>query len=180
MTQTPVRLIPLVCVKCRAPVQANPDELAWVCEQCGQGQILDETRGLIELPVFFSRGIAQGQRGRPFWVTRGQVSISMRETFKGNEERAAREFWAGPRLFYIPAWDASLDETIALGVQMLLNPQRMETGSPAPFLPVTTGPDDLRALAEFMVISIEADRRDAMKKIDFGVTLEQPQLWVME
>ena len=179
MSQTPVRLIPLVCVKCSSPVPANPDEVAWVCEQCGQGQILDEAKGLAALDVFFSRALQQGQRGRPFWVTRGTVSISARETYKGNEERAAREFWAAPRLFYIPAWDASLDETIAMGVQLLHNPQRIEQGTPVPFLPVTTGPGDLRALAEFMVVSIEADRRDAMKTINFGLTLEPAQLWVL-
>jgi len=180
MTNTLVRLIPLVCARCGTPVPAAPDEVAWVCEQCGQGQILDDEKGLAQLDVFFSKGVPQGKNGRPFWVARGQVSITARGTYSGNEERAAREFWSAPRLFFVPAWDSSLDETIQMGVYLLRNPERMEVGPPARFMPVVTPPGDLRALAEFMIVSIEADRRDALKTIDFQLALDPAQLWVLE
>lgn len=180
MTQVPVRLIPLVCVKCRAPLPAAPDEVAWVCEQCGQGQILDDEKGLLPMSVYFSKNVPQGKNGRPFWVARGQVSLTTRATYSGNEERAAREFWSAPRLFYVPAWDASLDETMQMGVYLLQNPQRMEVGSPVRFLPVVTPPGDLRAMAELFVVSVEADRKDKLKTVDFNLSLEPAQLWVLD
>lgn len=180
MTQTPVRLIPLVCIQCRSAVSAQPDEVAWVCEQCGQGLLLDaEQGGLTALDVFFSQAVPAGKRGRPFWVARGLVTITGRETYKGNETRAAQAFWESPRLFYIPAWEASLDEVIHLGSQLLRNPVAMQPGSRVPFLPVTTPPGDLRALAEFMIVSMEADRRDALKRIDFTLNLDPAQLWIL-
>ena len=40
MSQKPVELVPLLCVRCQAPVPARPGEVAWVCEQCGQGLVL--------------------------------------------------------------------------------------------------------------------------------------------
>lgn len=180
MTQAPVRLIPLSCIRCQGPIQAQPDEVAWVCEQCGQGLLLSDEKGLVSLDVFFSKEIQPGSIGKPLWVVRGTTQIKRRETYKGDEMRAAQDFWSSPKLFYIPAWETSLDEVVSRGVALLLNPIRMETGPAARFLPVTTPREDLSALAEFMVVSIEADRKDAMKSIDFALSLEPAQLWIMK
>lgn len=182
MTQSPIRLVPLLCVKCRAPIQAQVDEIAWVCEQCGQGQRLESSGkqgATCALDVFFSQAIQQGQKGRPFWVSRGQVTITQRITYQGNEERAAANYWAKPRLFFVPAWETSLDEVIRTGIVLLNSPVRMDIGSPGPFLPVVTPIEDIRSLAEFMVMSIEADRRDALKTVDFSLSLEPAQLWIL-
>ncbi len=182
--QAPVRLVPLVCLKCQSPLPAQPDEVAWVCQTCGQGLLLNETPGLKEsglrpLDVFFSKALQPGKPGRPFWVARGQVTLTDRQTYNGNEERAAREFWSAPHLFYVPAWDSKLEDTVTLGVALLRAPERMEPGSPMTFLPIVTPPSDVRPLAEFMVISIEADRRDALKTLSFDLKLEPAQLWVL-
>lgn len=179
MTQAPVRLIPLTCIRCHGPVQAQPDEVAWVCEHCGQGLLLSGEKGLVSLDIFFSKDIQPGEKGMPFWVARGTTQIRRRETYKGDEMRTAQEFWSSARLFYIPAWETSLEEVVSRGVALLRNPVRMESGPAAPFLPVTTPREDLSALAEFMVVSIEADRKDAMKSIDFDLSLEPAQLWIM-
>lgn len=186
MSQAQIRLVPLLCVKCRAPIPAQPEEVAWACEQCGQGLLLDPTpkpgpneSATRALDLFFSNAVKSGQKGRPFWVSQGQVSITRRETYKGDEGRASRDFWAATRLFFIPAWEASLDEIVQMGVALLRTPARMEQGSRVPFLPVVTPPGDVRALAEFMIVSIEADRQDAMKTINFDLKLATPQLWIL-
>lgn len=178
-SQEPVRLIPLLCVHCRNPVPAQPDEVAWVCQQCGLGLLLDNQQGTHALDVFFTATLQPGKLGRPFWVSSGRVAIQRREAYHGNENRAAQQFCAAPRLFYIPAWAAGLDEVVTTGVYLLKNPQAMQPGSPAPFLPVVTLPVDLHALAEFMIFSIEAERRDALKRVDFTVELKPPQMWIL-
>lgn len=180
MTQQSARLTPLACLKCAAPVTAGVHEVAWVCGTCGQGHLLDEEKGLLTLDVFFNQNIPPGKTGRPFWVALGQVRLEDRITYKGNEGRAAQEFWSAPRLFYVPAWECSLDEVLQMGSYLLRTPERMQPGSPAPFLPVTTPPGDLQALAEFMIVSLEAERRDALKTILFKVSLEPPQLWILQ
>ncbi len=177
--QDPVRLIPLLCTRCQAPIPAQPDEVAWVCQQCGQGLLIDGQSGATPLEFFFSDRIQPSLTGRPFWVSTGRVVIQRRETYRGDEGRAAQQFWAAPRLFYVPAWAATLDEIVSIGVDLLKNPAAMQTGSPAPFLPVVTLPVDIQAMAEFMILSIEAERRDALKRVDFQVTLEPPQMWVL-
>lgn len=179
MTQEPVRLIPMACVRCQAALPAKVDEVAWACAQCGQGLLLDDEKGLTGMDVFYANAIVPGKTGRPFWVSRGQVTITGRETYSGDEGRAARAFWSAPRLFYIPAYDTSLEDVVKTGVSLLRDPVRIEAGSPAPFLPVVTPPGDLRALAEFMILSIEAERRDALKKVTFDLQFDPPQLWIL-
>lgn len=182
----PIRLIPLVCIKCQAPVPAAPAEVAWVCEQCGQGLQINPKPGgganetaACALDIFFSREIQPGQRGRPFWVTRSKVSFAERTTYKGDEGRASQEFWSVPRLFYIPAWETTLDEIISIGAMFLKQSPAMAAGGRVPFLPVVTPPGDVRSLAEFIIVSVEAERRDYLKSIRFGLEIENPQLWVL-
>jgi hypothetical protein len=179
MSDQSAQLLPLSCLKCSTPVTAGPNEVAWACATCGQGHLLDEVKGLLPIDVFFSKAIPPGKNGRPFWVARGQVAISQRETYRGDEGRSARAFWAEPRLFYAPAWECAIDEVLGMGSHLLRNPERMEPGSPAPFLPVVTPPSDLQSLAEFIIVSLEAERRDALKTINFNLTLEPAQLWVL-
>jgi hypothetical protein len=177
--QEPVRLIPLTCVRCQAPVPARLDEVAWVCQQCDQGLLIDDRQGARALDVFFSSRLRPGSQGRPFWVASGEVTIQRRETYQKNEGRAAQQFWSSPRLFYVPAWATGLEEVVSTGVELLKNPEPMQPGAPMPFLPVVTLPVDLQALAEFIIFSIEAERRDALKRVDFALTLQPPQLWIM-
>jgi hypothetical protein len=183
MSQKPVALIPLLCVKCQAPIPARPDEVAWVCPQCGQGLVLDPTpegkTAACVQEIFFSSAIAQGSPGRPYWVSSGMVNMTKRETYKGNESRKAQEFWSTAHLFYIPGWAASIEDIVSSGVQLIKTPIAMQSGSPTPFLPVVTLPADMKALAEFMVMSIEAARHDMLKRLEFDLTLAPPQLWIL-
>jgi hypothetical protein len=45
-------------------------------------------------------------------------------------------------------------------------------------MPVTVPPDDVRALAEFVVFAIEAERKDALKELSIRLDLAAPELWV--
>ncbi len=172
-------LVPLVCSKCNSPVPAEPDEVAWVCSQCGQGLLLDETRGLSPMEVNFVQGLSPNQPGRPFWVVNGTVTGLTRSTYKGNELPAAQAFWSQTRRFFIPAYDCRLEELLQLGTQMLAQPPALQSGPQARFAPVTLHTEDLPAAAEFVVMAIEASRKDQLRDCKFQLNLSQPVLWVL-
>jgi hypothetical protein len=176
----PVELIPLRCVRCETPVSAQPDEVAWVCAQCGQGLLLDEERGLAPLEVHFATGgITEGQ-GNPFWVTEGQVLLQ-RETHTtfGSKEGDARQFWRRPHRFLVPAYTCPLDMLISLGTGLLRRPPELRPGEPLPFAPVTLLPQDVAALVDFIVVAIEAERADKVKSVRFSTQLSEPSLWIL-
>jgi len=174
-----VKLIPLLCPNCQAPVPAKPDETAWVCDTCGHGLVLDEVHGAAAVDVFFSEAIPPNTLGKPYWVSRGGVSISKRETYQGDQGKAANEFWARSRLFFIPAWQLQVADIVAQGVSLLRGPVTMKAGPRGRILPDVLQGKDIKPLAEFMVMSIEAERSDAMKELGFSINLDPPQLWIL-
>ncbi len=177
MAQT-ITLVPLVCVKCNTSIPANPDEVAWACAQCGQGNLLDEEKGLVPVEVNYSAGLAPNAKGKPFWVVDGQIGLR-RQTYSGNEEREAQQFWAQPRRFFVPAFACPLETLLDLGQKMLLRPPALQTGSSAPFDPVILHLEDVQAAVDFIVMAIEAGRKDKLREVEFSAKLSAPALWVL-
>jgi hypothetical protein len=175
----PVQLIPLVCVKCQTPVPAEPNEVAWVCGQCGQGLLLDASKGLVPLEVNYAAGIATSTPGKPFWVTEGHVVFTRRQTYSGNEDRDAQSFWGQPRRFFVPAFNSTLENLLEVGSRLLLQPPSLQPGTAARFQPVTLALEDVKPLAEFIIMALEAGRKDKLRDIQFSLELSSPVLWIL-
>lgn len=173
-----VELIPLLCLRCSTPIPAQTDEVAWVCAQCGQGMALDEAGNLLPQMVKYAGAIPANSKGKPFWVVEGRVTME-RQTYSGNEAGFSDIFWSQPRLFFIPAFSCPQETLLTLGNQMLLDPPDLTEGPPAEFEAVTFTPDDTQALAEFIVVALEASREDMLKTLQFSVMLFKPVLWIL-
>ncbi len=173
-------LVPLQCPKCQTALPAGLDEVAWLCPTCGQVVQLDvkQPSGVSALAMYFSTEIQPSKPGRPFWVAQGLVSVQ-RQTYSGDESRQAADFWKTPRTFFVPAFSCPLQDLISLGMQLLKQPVSIMQGSPAPFLPVTLSADDVRPMAEFIIMGIEAERRDMIKSVGIQLNLARPVLWVL-
>jgi hypothetical protein len=174
----PVSLVPLVCPQCATPVPAGTEERAWVCGQCGKGLVLDEEQGLAALTVHYSVQIQRGASGKPFWTALGSLTLQ-RETFAGDKDRDAENFWGHPRRFFVPAFECPLETQLSLGNQMLLQPPDLQEGPAATFEAVTVGREDVKALAEFIAMTIEAGRDDKLKEVRFTLDLAEPELWIL-
>lgn len=173
-----IELVALQCLRCAAPIPAAPDEVAWVCATCGQGLLLDEDKGVAQLDVHFARASQEGSATwLPFWVTSGTVHIASRQTYGDN--RGADELWAEPRMFVLPAFDCSLEEAGTWGTSFLRRPPSLAPGPAGRLQRVTVDPAGAQALAQFVVLTVEAERRDHLKAVTFVVDLEAPDLWVL-
>jgi hypothetical protein len=175
----PVQLVPMVCIKCQTPIPAKVEETVWVCSSCGQAMLLDPDTGLVALTIHTAAGIPQGVPGHPYWIALGKVS-PQRSTFQGDQSREMLAFWLEPRRFIIPAYALELEEVTRLGVNLVRQPPVLTpAASPAPFHPVVLMPADLRPLAEFIILSIEAERKDALKELTFSLDLQPAELWIL-
>jgi len=174
----PVELIPLVCPKCNTQVPAEVDEVAWVCAQCGQGLLLDEQKGLAQIEVHFTTGIPSGAKGKPFWVADGQVA-TRRQTYTGNQDSDAQKFWSQPRRFFIPAFSCTLDDRLNLAMNLMIHPPALQAGPAAPFEGVLIHLEDVTAATEFVIMAIEAGRKDKLKELDISLKLSTPVLWIL-
>ena len=176
----PVELIALNCIRCGFSIPAATDEAAWVCRNCGQAQRLHPAEGLLSLDIHYADGIIPPKKGRPFWVCEGQVALD-RKTYSSIKKRTgqAEAFWSQPKRFYIPAFTFALEEFTRLGLQWLSSQPELKPGQAADFEPVTIMAEDTRAWAEFLVVALEAERKDKVKELGFDLKLAEPQLWVL-
>jgi hypothetical protein len=173
-----ISLVPLLCTRCQAAIPAQPDEVAWICSQCGQGLLLSEEHGTIPLSIHFALSPAPPHPGKPFWVALGQAA-TQRRIYGGNDQsREAALFWAEPRRFFIPAFNLPLEQLVDLGTRLLLQPPGLQEGPVTPFLPVNLHPDDIQSAAEFIILGVEASRKDKLKEVGITVRLDQPELWI--
>jgi len=176
--ETPVELVALNCIRCGTPIPAEIDEVAWVCRQCEKGQQLGDD-GLIPLQVNYSLNFKPNKKGQPFWVCDGRVTLN-RSTFgsSNKQDQEALRFWEQPRTFIVPAFSYTY-EFSPVGIKWLKNPPTMEPGLIVDFEPITVGADDVSAWAEFLVIALEAERSDKVKKIEFDLKLGEPKMWIL-
>lgn len=173
-----VELVPLQCIRCETPVPAAPEEVAWVCSRCGQGLALDESKGLVALEINYQAGLAPDAVGKPFWVVNGRVSLQ-RDTYSGDQREDAERFWGSGRRFVLPAFAGTLDNLISLSMRYLQQPPALQPGQPARFEPVTLARKDLQAAAEYLVMAVEAARKDNLKLLGVRVELSEPALWIL-
>jgi hypothetical protein len=140
---------------------------------------LSDEKGLSPIEVQFAAGIPPDARGKPFWFAEGQAVLGQRQTYSGNQDRDAQQFWLRPRSFFIPAFTCSLETRLSLGIEYLVRPPDLQPGSPALFEPVTLYAEDVPAAAEFILVAIEAGRKDKLKELDFSLKLSNPCLWIL-
>lgn len=175
----PVELISLICLQCATPVPAQPDEVAWVCAQCARGLLLDQQAGLTFLEVNYATGIPVNSKGKPYWVAQGKVTLQ-RESYGGSSgEREAQAYWSLPRQFFIPAFSCSMEEMLRHGIRMMAQPPLLQAGTAADFEPVTLALEDAHTFAEFIVVAVEAGRKDKLKMIQFTLEFSSLQLWIL-
>ena len=174
---TSVELVLLKCPQCSTPVPAGEDEVAWVCQTCGQGLQLT-AEGLAPLAVHWSARGAGQPEWLPFWVLTGTANFAIRESYDGRAKQ--NPLWAEPRRFYVPAYPASLQDIEALGGELTRAQVLLEAGPPAGVVQnCTLLPEDARRAAEFIVMTIEADRKDKVRNMSFALNLGAPELWLL-
>jgi len=140
--------------------------------------LLDSEAGLQPLEVLYSAGIPANAQGKPYWVAEGHVTM-LRATYEGNQERESTQFWGQPRRFFVPAFNISLQELLSQGMALLRQPPTLQPGPPVGFLPVALPAADVRATAEFIIMAVEAERKDDLKEIRFDLEIGAPTLWIL-
>jgi hypothetical protein len=178
MTKT-LELVPLKCLRCGTLVPAEEEEVAWVCAQCGQGMHLT-LDGLAPLDVKWAMARENTSRIQwlPFWVFSGTVVFGQRQSYGGQTKPDA--LWDKPCRFYVPAFPASLEKIETLGADLTRKQVLLNAGPAASALTqCTLFPADARHAVEFIVLTIEADRKDKLRSVDFTLDLAEPELWLL-
>ena len=172
-----VELVLLKCPQCSTPVPAGEDEVAWVCQTCGKGLQLTAD-GLAPLAVHWQARRAGKPEWLPFWVLSGAANFAIRESYGGQAKQ--NPLWAAPRRFYVPAYPANLRDIEALGSELTRAQVALEPGPAEGVLQnCTLLLEDAQRAAEFIVLTIEADRSDKVRNMTFKLDLSGAELWLL-
>jgi hypothetical protein len=180
-----MKLIALRCPTCTNPLSVENDDVVVACLNC-QTTVAISENGPVKMPIRFA--IPAGQHGlgsmwSPFWVFNGRVHIKRRETQGGGSaEKDSRQLWGSPRVLYVPAWELTMHTAQKVGsylIQQQPELQEVERPSEVQFTSATVTPGDARKLLEFIVLAIEARRKDMLKNLVFDLEIGEPQMMAL-
>ncbi len=177
-----MKLLALRCPSCTQPLAPGAEDVVMMCGNCGTAVSMDEA-GLQPVAVNFAAP-KQEQVGAwlPFWVYNGRVSLQKRESQGGYQTKQAEQFWQEPHRFLVPAWELSVRDAREMGSNLLKNPpvlQAVPRPQTAVFTPATVTAEDARKLMEFIVLTIEAERSDWLKELQFTLQTDPAELWAI-
>ena len=180
-----MKLIPLRCPECQEPLAPGNDDLVLACQNC-QTTLAISVTGPQRMDVRYAVPAGSSPKVNqwvPYWVYQGRVNVTRRETQGGSsEEIKVRALWGSPRYLYVPAWDISLHKAQAIGSQLAEQQpefQFVKQPDAGRLVPAVISPGDGRKLLEFVVLAIEARRKDWLKNLDFYLDVGQPELWAI-
>ena len=186
-----MKLLLLRCPQCQSPLQPEQADVVVGCPHCFSAVAIDE--GGLQLvearyaaSQFDDQYDADGAKARwvPFWVFNGRVHISQRDAQGGSgaAQRDAEKFWDASRHLYVPAWELDMPAAREIG-QKFTEDQTYLRAVPQPtgahLISAIVTPDDALKLMEFIVLSIEAQRKDWLKNLKFHISANVPELWVL-
>jgi hypothetical protein len=120
---------------------------------------------------------ADNLRWLPFWVMPVRVQIAERQSYGRDQAPEAR--WDSPQRFVLPAFDTTPEEAAKWGARFLREAVQLEAGPVGTLSGVTVTPEEAQALAEFVVLTLEAERRDKIKSLRAVLDFGEVELWCL-
>jgi len=172
----PVYIASVKCPSCGSAIEGKAGDRAFLC-QCGVMHTRDD-QGTRELQYFIatprSPSAAPGSIVFiPFWRLDSQVTIHHQRSEGGWFHKIFGKDWRGGRMYiFVPAldWDPNTYKHWASTLTKSPPPIRPATSfGPYERWPMTLEEGEAAALADFMILTFEAEKAGVLQEISFGV-----------
>lgn len=181
-----MKLLALKCPVCGQRLAPKSKQaLVMACTNCDTAVSIDPDKGIQETTLQFASPKAEGtEKWLPMWVFDAKVNITSRRTRKrdGRSEKASKEFWGTPRRLYVPAWTSNMQTARQLGTKLVEKQpqfQTIEKPNGTSLSEMVVAEEDALKLIEFIVMSIEAERKDWLTDLQFDVKTQMINLWAI-
>lgn len=180
-----MKLLALRCPQCGQNLEPQSNEVVVVaCAACHTAVTLHQS-GLQPIDIYYAAPANdQVAAWLPFWVFHGRVHLERRESQGGSRgaDKEAAQLWQRVQRLYAPAWELPAVRARALGSQ-LVQAQPLFQAIPRPadalLTEATIAPEDGLKLLDFIVLSIEAERKDWLRDLKFNIETGPPALWAI-
>lgn len=180
-----MKLVLLRCPNCSEPLKPDNDDVVLACSNCHSPSAI-AVNGAVLMQVQF--GVPPGFKGdpgrwMPFWVFEGQVKVIKRETQGGRSRtKDMAKLWGARRRFFVPAWDLDPHTSQDVGSRMVQQQPsfgKIERPAGAQLQTAVVTPNDAKMLIEFIVLAIEARRKDWLRDLVFKLDVDEPKMWAL-
>jgi len=180
-----MKLLPLRCPQCGQKLEPRHNEVVVTgCQHC-QAAVHVSQNGLRAVEVTYAAPITdQVAAWLPFWVFDGRVKMLRRDAqgrSKGADEDAAK-MWGSPRRLYAPAWHTRAGQARQIGSKLIQQQptfQLIDRPQDVFIRETIITPEDALKLLDFIILTIEARRKDELSKIDYQIEAGPPQMWAI-
>ena len=180
-----MQLVALKCPTCGQNLKPQRNEAVVVsCGNCKTAVSLHQS-GLKAIDVKYAApSSANVETWLPLWAYTGKVNIKRRESqgsSKGADKDAA-QLWGSAQRLYAPAWAEPIPQARQIGSQFVVRQPVFETIDPTESMMLqeaTITPEDGLKLLDFIVLSLEADRKDWLEDLQFEIQTTGYELWAI-
>ncbi|HMS35313.1 MAG TPA: hypothetical protein PKC91_14615 [Ignavibacteria bacterium] len=170
------------CKKCDSGLMVEVNDNIVYCSSCGSGfEIIEGVLTPIEINFAAAAIRSEGEMiYKPFWLLKSNINIAERKAsgnFLKNIFGGSNDNTSGNITFYIPAFYCSIESMKNLATQFTMrnpvsSPQKYNTK----LVGFAYGKEDAKKLAEFILISLEAEKSDTMKSFNYEMKFESMEI----
>ncbi len=175
------KLIAVKCKSCDSGLTVEVNDSIVYCSSCGNGwEILNDE--LQPIDINFAKPIVPGQDEivyKGFWLVDSYVKILSRDSSGGwiSNLFGGTNKTEGDVMFYVPAFWMNIDSVKNIGVNFTMkNP----VASPQKYNVKMSGfnfsKEDARKIAEFIFLSIEAEKSDTIRNIQYDIQVKNMRI----
>lgn len=182
-----MNVIQVKCPQCNSPITSKVKDKIFVCAQCNSVHIRDGGVEKLDVEIAEFGPSAQGERTyMPFWRVYASVVVRSKSVEGGTLFKLASFLKGGSdtgsMFIYIPAADLDTANFKRMAVQYTSNPPRYPTrlnfGNTAR-LPAVLSKQEANELADFVVVTMEAEQPGVLQRLDYSLTVNDTKLVYM-
>jgi hypothetical protein len=181
-----MKVVQVTCPNCRQPIQMKTKDLLFLCSNCGTLHVRDGGINVIDYEIAeFAKGAdMQNRIYVPFWRVYCNFVINHVQTSGGTVFKLSN--WlhgtgqdSGDIFIFVPASDFDPTTFRRLATTMTANPpryaSRMNFGDVSR-LPATISKEQAGELADFIVVTMEADKPGVLQELDYSLTVKDSRI----
>jgi len=182
-----MRVIQVKCPSCKNPIQMKVRDRLFYCENCRTLHIRDGEVQLVDYEIGdFAKGAPLDNRVYvPFWrlycnFVINHISSSGGTAFKlSNWVRGGPQQNSGDIFVFVPAGEFDPGTFRRLATMMTANPprydSRLDFGN-VPRLPASVRKVEAAELADFIVVTMEAEKPGVLQDLDYSLTVRDARI----
>jgi hypothetical protein len=179
-----MNVIQVKCPQCNSPIQSKVKDKIFVCSQCGAVHIRDGGIEKLDVEIAEFNSGAQGERTyMPFWRIYASLLVRSKSVEGGTLFKIASFLKGGSdtgnMFIYVPAAELDTANFRRIAVQYTANPPRYPTRlnfGNAARLPAVVSKQEANELADFVVVTMEAEQPGVMQRLDYTLTVNDTKL----